>query len=115
MGTSRPHQRIQDILQAIGNIFEFTAGMKQGELETNIQKRYAVERCFLIISEAATKLGPLAEEMEPDMPWREIRDFGNVIRHAYDDVNATDMWDTIQNDLEQLKAACERMISRTDI
>ena len=36
----------------------------------------AIRMCFLEISEAAIKLGALAELHEPDIPWSAIRAFG---------------------------------------
>jgi uncharacterized protein with HEPN domain len=41
---------------------------------------------LLIISESARRLGTEAEALAPGPPWRAIRDLGNVLRHAYDDV-----------------------------
>ena len=46
----------------------------------------AVERCFQRISEAAVKLGDDADARYPEIPWRDIRRFGNVLRHEYDAV-----------------------------
>ena len=61
--------------------------------------------CFLEISEAAIKLGALAEMHEPDIPWSAIRGFGNYLRHTYDemDLNAVERAVT---DLDRLDAAC---------
>jgi uncharacterized protein with HEPN domain len=61
--------------------------------------------CFLEISEAAIKLGALAELHEPDIPWSAIRGFGNHLRHTYDemDLNAVE---------RALDAACGRAMQR---
>ena len=37
------------------------------------------------------------------MPWREIRDLGNLLRHAYDKVDLEIIWQTITDDLPFLK------------
>jgi uncharacterized protein with HEPN domain len=69
----------------------------------------AVERRLSIISEAAAKLGTIAEQFEPDIPWNSIRGIGNVLRHAYDDVSDDIVRAVIAIRLPQLKEACLRM------
>ena len=39
------------------------------------------------ISEAAKKLGQLAEELCPTVPWASVRFLGNFLRHEYDRVD----------------------------
>jgi uncharacterized protein with HEPN domain len=72
----------------------------------------AVERCFQRITEAATKLGERMDERYPDVPWRDIRGFGNVLRHDYDEVRNDLIWITIQDRLNALRRACEAEIRR---
>lgn len=112
MVTNRPAQRFQDILDGIHHIQSFVHGMTQDEFEADIVKRFAVERAFLIISEAATKLGEIAEEVEPTIPWKDIRGLGNILRHNYDGVDMTDVWNYVQNDLKPLRQACERALAQ---
>lgn len=73
----------------------------------------AIRMCFLEISEAAVKLGALAEMHEPQIPWSAIRGFGNHLRHTYDemDLNAIER---AMTDLERLDAACVRAITRLE-
>ena len=115
MVTSRPRQRFQDIITNIDRITEFTAGMDVNAYEGDIQKQFAVERALLIISEVAKKLEPLAEEISPEIPWRRICDFGNVIRHSYDSMNVTDVWATVQHELPPLRAACVKALDHPDL
>jgi hypothetical protein len=46
--------------------------------------RNAAERCLERISEAARKLGGVAEELCPGIPWPQLRAVGNLLRHEYD-------------------------------
>ena len=45
-----------------------------------------VERCFERITEAAAKLGEMAQQLMPDQPWQKVRALGNVLRHEYDTI-----------------------------
>jgi uncharacterized protein with HEPN domain len=115
MVARRPIQRFRDILDAINDLRAFSSGMNQNMLETDRLKRFAIERAFLIIAEAATKLGDLAEKLEPGVPWHDIRALGNVLRHDYDGVDVKDLWYSLQNDLEPLREACERALEYPDL
>jgi uncharacterized protein with HEPN domain len=41
----------------------------------------------------------------PHQPWSEIRGTGNWLRHAYDKVGATMIWETVERDLPGLAEA----------
>ena len=72
----------------------------------------ATERCMERISEAARKLGQVAEDLCPDVEWANVRALGNFLRHEYDRVDAARVWVTIEDDLGPLKAARERALER---
>jgi uncharacterized protein with HEPN domain len=40
--------------------------------------------------------------MRPDIPWRQVADFGNVLRHTYFELNPNIVWEIITQDLESL-------------
>jgi uncharacterized protein with HEPN domain len=84
---SKPEQRFRDIVKNIDRIRAFTDGMTYEQFVADEKTRLAVERCLLIISEAAAKLGELAEEACPTVPWPQIRRSGNVLRHDYDEID----------------------------
>jgi len=71
----------------------------------------AIRMCFLEISEAAAKLGALAELHEPDIPWSAIRGFGNHLRHSYDEIDLIAVERAVA-DIDRLDAACTRAIER---
>lgn len=69
----------------------------------------AVRICFLEISEAAVKLGALAEVHEPSIPWNAIRGFGNHLRHTYDEMDLNAVERAVA-DLDRLDGACAQAI-----
>jgi uncharacterized protein with HEPN domain len=87
------------------------AGRPHDAVEQDLKTVRAIERSLAIISEAAVKLGKAAEIACPDQPWRKIRDLGNVLRHAYDDVLFARLWTTIVEELPALKRACETQLN----
>lgn len=110
MPSSRPDRRFGDIIENIDAIASHTAGMTEEEFLADRKTCDAAERCLSRISEAATKLGLLAEELAPDQPWNEIRGIGDWLRHDYPNIIKETIWKTITADLGPLRRACEAAI-----
>lgn len=107
MPSEKPARRLEDIIENAYAILRYTAGLDEVAFEKNRLVYDAVERCLERISEAAAKLGELAQDLMPDQPWRDIRALGNRLRHDYDDISQDRLWEIVQNDLPSLCAACE--------
>jgi uncharacterized protein with HEPN domain len=112
--SSDPIQRFHDILDNIARIERFTAGLNVQTFRENEQALFAVQHALLIISEAAAKLGNLASELCPDIPWRDIRGLGNRLRHEYHSVDVVRLWTMIERDLAPLKAATQAVLQELD-
>lgn len=91
-------------------IEDFTSGMSFEQFREDPKTVAAVERKFLVIGEAAVRLGREATFIVEDVPWRQIRDLGNLLRHAYDKVDLEIIWQTVTDDLPPLKAAILRTL-----
>jgi uncharacterized protein with HEPN domain len=96
---------LQDILESINLIEQFTSGMNLDTFRADQKTISAVERKLQIISEAAIRLGPYAEEYCPGLPWRDIRGIGNWLRHEYFRIDVATIWKTATVDLPPLKSA----------
>jgi uncharacterized protein with HEPN domain len=106
-----PAVSLREILDAIGAIEEFTLGMDLFSFRQDPKTVAAVERKLQLVSEAATRLGNQAEVLCPGLPWRNIRGIGNWLRHQYDRVDLETVWNTVRDDLPQLKSAVLRALS----
>jgi uncharacterized protein with HEPN domain len=103
--SSDPVQRFQDILENIGRIEKHTAGMDSSTAFMEDHKTYdAVERCLERISEASKKLGSVAEDLCPGIPWANLRP-GKFLRHEYDRIQGDRLWIMVERDLVPLKLA----------
>jgi uncharacterized protein with HEPN domain len=103
--SSRPAVRFQDILDNIQLIRSYLTGMDQTAFDADRRTRDAVERCLERISEATAKLGAEADRLAPGPPWQAVRSFGNVIRHAYDQIDPARIWEIVTRDLPLLETA----------
>jgi uncharacterized protein with HEPN domain len=102
----RLENRLTDLLE------RFTLGMDFAAFIEDPKTVSAVERKLQIISEAAIRLGPEAEERVPGVAWRDVRGIGNWLRHQYDRVELPVLWKTIADDLPQLRVAVLRALHR---
>lgn len=114
MPSSDPVQRFSDIIENIDAIERFTAGMDLHGFAVADQTIRAVKYSLLVISEAATKLGDLAGDLCPSIPWRDIRGLGNRLRHDYESIDIVRIWLLVERDLPPLKAACHDALSRLE-
>jgi uncharacterized protein with HEPN domain len=105
MPSNRPAVRFQDVLENVQLIRSYLKGMDQAAFDADRRTRDAVERCLERISEAASKLGAEAERLAPGPPWYAVRSFGNVMRHAYDQVDPARIWEIVTHDLPLLESA----------
>jgi uncharacterized protein with HEPN domain len=112
--SSRPAVRFLDILDNIRLIQAYLQGMDCAAFAADSRTRDAVERCLERLSEAAAKLGAQAEALAPGPPWQAVRAFGNVLRHAYDQVDPARIWEIATRDLPDVAAAAEAALKRLD-
>jgi uncharacterized protein with HEPN domain len=112
--SSRPAIRLRDILDNVRRVRSYVEGMDRATFETDERTRDAVERCLERISEAATKLGSEAEQLAPGPPWASVRAFGNVLRHAYDQVDPLRIWQIVADDLPALEMAVVKALRQSE-
>ena len=72
-------------------------------LRTDVTRQAAALHWLLIIGEAANRVSPQLRERHPEVPWREIVDFRNLVAHGYDQVRVEEVWRVIERDLPALE------------
>jgi uncharacterized protein with HEPN domain len=102
--------RLRDILEAIAEIEGMLAGSSLELFTADKMRRMATERYLEVVCEATRRLTDDVKREAPDIAWREIIDFGNLLRHAYHATDVNMVWDIVQNHLPSLKSFVERRI-----
>jgi uncharacterized protein with HEPN domain len=101
--SDRTTRRIEHIAEAIANIRALLSDKGPEDLERDPFTRAAFERFLEIISEAARHLTLQDKARHSHLPWEQIADLGNHLRHAYHKVDASILWGIYLKDLEPLE------------
>ena len=96
-------QLLDDILEATGNIEEDTRGISFDEFSKDRRRRDAVIRNFQVIGDAIKYLPPELREQYPDINWKKITGFRDVLTHVYFGIKLTILWDKARNEIPLLK------------
>lgn len=102
--------RIRDILSAISEIQFFTEGLTFEEFQNDRKTIGAVLYTLAIIGEAARTISPDLESAHPEIPWNDMRDMRNIIIHEYFQINLSIVWQTIQEDVNNLERPLRKLL-----
>lgn len=70
--------------------------------------------CLLQIGEAANRLTESYQEETRDVGWHKVIGMRNIIAHAYGKFDLGVAWETITEDIPQLKATVEGLLAELD-
>jgi len=110
----KDYERLQHILLAINNVFEYSVGLAMDELETNKVVFHAIVKNIEIIGEAAYMLTKEFCKLHPDTPWVGIVRMRHVLVHDYYKINIKEVWKVLNEDLPPLREQIVRYIEETD-
>ena len=108
-----PRAFLFDIKQACEDIGGFVQEMNLEEYSSNPLVKAAVERKFVVIGEAMTRLkGEYPEFLNEITDHEKIIGFRNVLVHGYDVVDDATVWSAIKDSMPILRREMEDMLSK---
>jgi uncharacterized protein with HEPN domain len=103
---------LDDIRRAAAAILAFVRGKSFSEYQADEMLRSAIERKFEIIGEALNRLRKTRPELLPRIrEQRSIISFRNILVHGYDRIDDEIVWGIIEEDLANLLADVEQLLS----
>ena len=102
---------LEDILESIQKINEYTEGKNYRDFVETALVSDAVIRNIEIIGEAVKQLPNDFTEKYPDIEWHKISAVRNRIIHEYFGVDLGIIWFIIENDLPVIKVSLKNILS----
>ena len=106
--------RLEQILEAIDHIFQYTEGKTIQELNDNTMLFYATVKNIEIIGEAAYHLTNAFRNAHSGTPWEAVMRMRNILVHDYYKIRLNEVWKVVQEDLRPLREQVARYIAETD-
>jgi uncharacterized protein with HEPN domain len=95
---------LEDIIDSIEAIETYIKDLDVDEFKSDRKTYSATIREFEIIGEAVGKvINTDVVKKYKKIPWRDIKDFRNLLIHEYFGIDYEIVWNTIHEDLPQLK------------
>ncbi len=95
--------RIDDIRESLDKITRYVKNLEYDTWKNDEKTFDAVIRNLEIIGEAAHQIPRHIQEKYPDIPWLQMKGMRNMLIHEYFGVDADILWQTICEDLPDLK------------
>ncbi|MDH7499588.1 MAG: DUF86 domain-containing protein [candidate division NC10 bacterium] len=102
--------RIRHILDAIGEIQSFAAGMSYEQFSTDTKTLKAIVWDLMLIGEATRHVPPEVEEAYPEVPWPQMRGMRSQIVHGYDQIDLEIVWKVVRDELPPLLPMLKRIL-----
>jgi uncharacterized protein with HEPN domain len=100
---------LQDMLDIIGKIGQYTSGMSFQDFLQDSRTQDAVVRNLEVLGEATRRIPPDIRERYPEIPWAQIVGLRNRLIHGYFLVDYGIVWEIVQNELPPLREKLEQI------
>ncbi len=101
---------LNDILEMIADIGEFTQSLTFNEFKKDKKTVYAVIRCLEVIGEASKQIPSNVKKHYQQVPWEDIAAMRDKLIHEYFGADVDIIWQTIQEDLDPLEATVKEIV-----
>lgn len=111
MRENRDQLLLERIIEAIQVIETYVAGQTFATFSQEPKTLDAVLMQFMIIGEAANNISEALKLEHHDLPWHQIIGLRNEVAHGYFNIKPEIIWQTIQEDLPQLKKVLKKIFT----
>lgn len=91
-----------DMLQAAGKALEYAQGLTYEDFLARSLERDAILRQLTIVGEAVKRVSIELRTTHPEIPWKRVAGFRDIVVHDYFRVDPKEVWRILQEDLPSL-------------
>ena len=99
------------ILECIEKIESYTRDGREAFMSTPVLQDAVIRNCE-IIGEAAKRVSDKLRQAHPDVPWRRVAGFRDVLIHNYPGLDLEEIWSVASIHLPELKRRIEEIVRR---
>ena len=108
-----PRIYLAQILECLDRVSRYTKGGR-AEYDSQSLIRDAVIRNFEIIGEASKRVPEDYRGRHPEIPWRELAGFRDVLIHQYEGVSLPEVWQVVEEHLPRLRTSIAALLPPLD-
>lgn len=98
------------VVESIARIERYVSAASREAFAASSLVQDAVLRNLQVLAESSQRLSDNLKVRHPEVPWRKIAGFRNVLVHDYLGVDPDRVWEILQNDLPQLKSSMQHIL-----
>ncbi|MFO7791543.1 MAG: DUF86 domain-containing protein [Candidatus Saliniplasma sp.] len=114
MSRKDPALFLEDILDSMNKIINYTANKSFEEFRSNSMAVDAVLRNLEVIGEASTNIPMEMKDDNPDIPWRRMVGLRNIVIHEYFGVDLKIIWRVSTIDIPETKPMVEELLEEIE-
>ena len=103
---------LEDIQDCCEKVLKFTAGMTYKDFVHDDLHFDAVLRNLEIIGEAVKHVSEEQRQKYPQVKWRKITGFRDIVTHNYFGVSDEIVWDIVENEIPALLEHVQKMLGK---
>ena len=103
MSEKDPSLLLEDILECCDRIIKNLQVVSREQFDLDINLQDAVIRRFEIIGEAAKRLPKSVRDQYPEIPWKLVMGFRDVLIHDYPDIVMSEVYRTGTQELPEFR------------
>lgn len=99
-----------DMLKAARKVVDYATGLDESTFMATARDQDAILRQLTIVGEAAKRVSEEFRASHPEVPWRRVAGFRDVVVHDYFKVDLEEVWRIVQGDVPALIAVIEPLV-----